>query len=103
MSQRDLSELVGTLNHQQVSKHERSTIIPSLVTALSYHLVFSVPIAELFPGLYETISINIEEHVRELEKKLQGSPAKGRAAHIIARKLEWLWERQHSADQASAT
>ena len=93
MTQRELANLVGHIAHHQVSQHERSRAIPSLLTALSYQAVFGVPITELFPGVYETIRANIEERLQRVEKTLQESTAKGRAAETIARKLEWLWER----------
>jgi transcriptional regulator with XRE-family HTH domain len=95
LNQRELAELVGLIGHHQVSIHERSVAFPSLMAALSYEAVFGVPVSELFPGLYEPIRMNIEEQLTEMEKKLQGSTAKGHAAQIIARKLEWLWARKN--------
>lgn len=95
MSQRELAELVGIIKDHQISTHERSVAIPSLFVALSYQAVFRVPIAELFPGLYETIQAGVEDRLSEMERRLQESTAKGRRAHVVARKLEWLWERKN--------
>ncbi len=95
MSQRELAELVGIIAHHQVSIHERSVAFPSLMAALSYQAIFGVPVAELFPGLYEPILVNIEMRLSEMEHRLQDSSAKGRSAEIIARKLEWLWARRN--------
>ena len=97
MSQRELAELVGLIARHQISMHERSAAFPSLLVALSYQAVFGVSIAELFPGLYDTVRLNIDERLAELEKMLQDSTAKGRKARIVARKLEWLWERKNPA------
>ena len=97
MSQRELAELIGLIQHHQVSKHERSTAIPSLLVALSYEIVFCVSVAELFPGLYETVRMNVEERLLQMEKSLQESSAKGRRAYAVARRLEWLWERRNPA------
>lgn len=95
MSQRELAELLGIIGHHQVSIHERSVAFPSLMAALSYEAIFGVSVAELFPGLYEPLRMNIEERLSDLEEKLKNSTAKGRAAHVIARKLEWLWARRN--------
>jgi len=95
MNQRELAELVGIIAQHQISTHERSVAFPSLMAALSYQAVFCVSVAELFPGLYESIQMNIEERLSALEKRLQESTAKGRSAQVIARKLEWLWERKN--------
>lgn len=95
MNQRELAELVGIIAQHQISTHERSVALPSLIAALSYQAIFCVSIAELFPGLYEPIQMNIEERLSELEMRLRESTAKGRSAQAIARKLEWLWARKN--------
>jgi DNA-binding XRE family transcriptional regulator len=97
LTQRELAELVGIVAHHQVSLHERSVAIPSLLAALTYQVIFCAPVSELFPGMYESISANVEDRLQWIEKSLQDSTAKGRAAEIIARKLEWLWERKNPA------
>jgi transcriptional regulator with XRE-family HTH domain len=97
MTQREVAEIIGVIAHHQVSNHERSGAIPSLLAALSYQVVFSVSAAELFPGLYETIRLNVEARLAELEDRLRESTAKGRKGQVIARKLEWLCERKKLA------
>jgi DNA-binding XRE family transcriptional regulator len=96
LSQRELAELVGFIADHQVSKHERSAAIPSLLIALSYSVVFLIPLEQLLPGIAETIQLNVENRLEEMEKKLNEGPAKGRKAQAIARKLEWLSERRIS-------
>lgn len=95
MNQRELAELVGFIAQHQISVHERFQAFPSIETALSYQAVFRIPVAELFPGLYEPILTNIEIRLSEMEKRLLESTAKGRSAEVIARKLEWLWARKN--------
>ena len=95
MNQRELAELVGVIAHHQVSLHERSLAFPTLMAALAYEVVFRVSIAELFPALSESIRMNVEARLATMEKLLENSTAKGRAAHVIARKLEWLWMRKN--------
>lgn len=97
MSQREVAELVGFIAHHQVSNHEQLTTIPTLFVALSYQVIFAVPVAELFPGLFETIRHNIEGRLMTMEKALQDSIAKGRKAETVARKLEWLAQRRNPA------
>jgi DNA-binding XRE family transcriptional regulator len=95
LSQRELAHIIGYVTQAPVSEHERSVTIPALLIALSYEVVFRVPLSELFPALYRTVEINIEEQLTRMEDELQQSSAKGRRAVYIARKLEWLWERRN--------
>jgi DNA-binding XRE family transcriptional regulator len=97
MSQRELAELIRIIEHHQVSNHERSCAVPSLLAALSYQAVFSVPITELFPGIYETIRLNVEEQLGELEVRLQNTTPKGRPAQGTAQKLDWICKRRNPA------
>lgn len=95
LSQRELAHIVGYITQAPVSEHERSVTIPALLIALSYEVVFRVPLSELFPALYRTVEANIEEQLTKIESELQESTAKGRRAAYVARKLEWLWERRN--------
>jgi DNA-binding XRE family transcriptional regulator len=93
LTQRELAKLIGYLSHSQVSSHERAETLPSLLIALGYQAVFRVPVAELFPGIYETVNMGIEERLAAIESDLQQSTIKGRRAQAIARRLEWFYER----------
>lgn len=101
-SRHELAEIVGLFNEMQVGRHERFDTIPSLVAALSYEAIFRIPVAELFPGLYETVAQGIEERLLALEQTLQEKSARGRNAHIIALKLVWLNQRKGSATTDSS-
>jgi len=94
LSQRELAQIVGFFTGVQVSKHERSVVIPALLIAVGYEVIFRVSIAELFPGLYQSVEGRIAEYLANMEEELQQSTAKGRRAALTARKLEWLWERR---------
>lgn len=96
-TRRELADLIGLFTETQVARHERSATIPSLMAALSYQAVFRIPITELFPGLYDTIALGIEERLSALEQSLGNSSARGRKANIIAIKLVWLNERKDSS------
>ena len=95
LSQSELAEVLGLISEWRISEHERSITIPRLLTAISYEIIFNVPISKLFPGVYETVRGNVESRLAELEARLQESDAKGRAATPIARKLEWIYERKN--------
>lgn len=88
-SQRELAEILGLVSAAQVSRHERSVTIPSLLGAISYEVLFKVPIAELFPGIYETVQQKVEASLAQMEHELQQSTAKGQKASRIAFRLEW--------------
>lgn len=94
LSQRELAGILGGVTASQVSRHERSVALPSLLAALGYQVVFQTPVSDIFPGLYFTVESAIEERLRALEGHLGNSTAKGRSALPIARRLEWLSERK---------
>jgi transcriptional regulator with XRE-family HTH domain len=95
LSQKELGVLLGYPDKGQVSRHERLTTMPSLLTALTYQAIFCVPISELFPGVYEAVKQSVEERLENLKEKWHGSEATGPNAELVARKLEWSWERNN--------
>jgi hypothetical protein len=97
LSQKELGQLLGYPSEGTVSRHERLCSTPPFQVALGYEAVFRVPVAELFPGAFERIRQDVEERIARMERGLQDSSAKGREAARIARKLEWIWERQNQA------
>ena len=94
LSQKDLAQILGSIGEIQVSRHERSVAVASLLTALGYEAVFKVPISELFPGLYETVAAGIEDRLAKMEDELKQSCAKGRGAASMAHRIEWLSQRK---------
>lgn len=102
LSQKELGQLLGYPSEGTVSRHERLCSTPPLHIALGYEAVFRVPISELFPGVYEHIHHAVEARIDSLKQQLQESAARGRAAARIARKLEWIWERQNQAQMANS-
>ena len=73
LSQKRLAEILGTVSESQVSRHERSSGLPTILAALAYQAVFQRPVSEIFPGLYHTVEIGIEERLTELAEKLGSS------------------------------
>jgi transcriptional regulator with XRE-family HTH domain len=95
LSQSELAHILGFRSGIPVSRHERSVSVPDLLTAFGYEAVFQVPIAQIFPGLYETVELGIEERLARMEDDLGQSAAKGREAIPVARKLEFLCGRRN--------
>lgn len=63
--------------------------------ALCYQAIFRVPISDLFPGHYERTQRIIEERLARMAHDLQQRSGRDRGAAMIARKLEWMWERNN--------
>jgi transcriptional regulator with XRE-family HTH domain len=95
LSQKELAMLLGYPDEGPVSRHERLYCTPPFHIALGYEAVFSVSVSELFPAAFEEVSQAVEVRLKRLESRLQNSTDKGRKAVLIARKLEWMWERQN--------
>jgi DNA-binding XRE family transcriptional regulator len=95
LSQREIAHLLGYPDQGPVSRHERLCCVPPLMIALSYQAIFCVPVSDLFPGAYDAISQAVEERLAKMKDDLHQRSAKGRNAAMIARKLEWMWERQN--------
>jgi transcriptional regulator with XRE-family HTH domain len=95
LSQKEIAQLLGYPDHEPVSRHERSCYLPSLMIALGYQAILKVPVSYLFPGAFETVNQAVEERIANMERSLQQCSAKGRNASMIARKLEWMWERRN--------
>jgi len=69
--------------------------MPPFKIALAYQALFRVPVSELFPGKYEAVKQDVEARLAKMAENLHNRTAKGREASMIARKLEWIWEREN--------
>src|SRR6185437_6826478 len=94
LSQRDLARVLGLESYEFVARQERSRTMPSLALALSYQILFRVPVSEIFVGVTQRLELDIEARLIQLEEHLGEQSARGRAAAATARKLEWLIERR---------
>lgn len=65
-TQQQVAEIIGYHSHTDVSRYEYGRRLPSLVTALKLEIVYRVPVAFLFPGLYR----ELKEQLREREERL---------------------------------
>jgi transcriptional regulator with XRE-family HTH domain len=94
LTQAELAEILGFNAETPISEHERSQVVPNLLTAMAYEVIFGIPISHQFLGLFEAVEASVEIRLAQLEKRLQDSEAKGRDAILTARKLEFLHMRQ---------
>jgi transcriptional regulator with XRE-family HTH domain len=86
-TQLELAELLGFRGSAVVSLLESGERMPSLVIAFSYEVIFRVPAAELFPGLFDGVEEEVLTRAYELFERLQGDPSK-----ITRAKLDLLQE-----------
>ena len=98
LSQRELARLIGFAD-ESVCRHERSESLPPLPTALSYEVIFGVPISELFPGLRLSVEEAVEKRITAFERELQERSARSpREADRHAQKFAWLDQRRAVAE-----
>ena len=93
MSLTEAARILGYGHSGEISRHERQASTPSLRAALRYEALYRVPIRKLFPALFEEEKKAVEERLSTLFEECRQSTAKGRIGAMIARKLEWAWER----------
>jgi hypothetical protein len=74
------------VSESQVSRHERSSGLPTILAALAYQAVFQMPVSEIFPGLYHTVEISIEERLNELAQKPGSNEVDDTIKEFIARR-----------------
>jgi len=98
-TQYEVAEVLDYLNRDVVSRHERQESIPSLLVALSYEALYHVPVSEIFAGLAKATEFRVEAQLAEFQSHLGRQSAVGPRAAAIARKLEWLGERQSSGNK----
>lgn len=98
LTQHELATILGYKRDAQVCRHERADVTPTFLIALGYEILFRVPLAELFPGVYETVERAIEQRVAQMEEAFQQESGKGPGAEATARKLEWFWARRSAIE-----
>jgi DNA-binding XRE family transcriptional regulator len=102
LSQGDLGRVLGYRNEETVARHERFEATPPLEVAISYEIVFRVPIAQMFAGLRAELEMRVEGSLAELEGDLGARSAQGSDAPATARKLIWLSGRRDIPAQTLA-
>jgi DNA-binding transcriptional regulator YiaG len=55
LSQKAVARLLGHISTAMISRYERGKSVPPLSTALRLEIIYRVPVAFLFPGLYDQL------------------------------------------------
>lgn len=96
LSSKELGVLLG-YDETAILRHEKFQSTPSLLMALSYEVIFGVSISELFAGLRESVAQDVEGRIAQFKQILEEESGHGPRATIVARKLEWIYERSGAA------
>ena len=92
---KEVAHLLGYAHGGEISRHERLSSLPPFKVALQYEALYRAPISILFPGLFEEAKREVEGKLAALIVRCHQSTAGGREGSMIARKLEWAWEREN--------
>jgi len=92
---KEVAHLLGYEHGGEISRHEQLSSFPPFIIALRYEVLYRAPISILFPGLFEEARKEVEDRLTTLIECCKQSTARGREGAMIARKLEWAWEREN--------
>ena len=92
---KEVANLLGYSHGGEISRHERLSSFPPFKIALRYEALYRTPVSVLFPGLFEEAKKEVEGKLATLVECCNQSTARGREGSMIARKLEWAWEREN--------
>lgn len=85
VTQHEAEIILGYRTRGAVSRHERLESLPPLLIALSYEVLYRVPVSELFAGLTNAVELGVEERLAEFETFLGEQDGRGPQAAAIAR------------------
>jgi DNA-binding XRE family transcriptional regulator len=86
LSQKDLAFLLGVKDWAKIPKYEKFQHLPNLKTVLACQALFSVPVAELFAGIYEQVEKETSKRAGILQRKMQNT----KSNRVNTRKAEFL-------------
>ena len=61
LTQKQVSRLLGQRDASMVSHYEHNRALPPLLVALSLEIIYRVPVAFLFPAMYDDLKRRIRE------------------------------------------
>ena len=70
-TQKHVAQLLGYRDTSMVSHYEHSRALPPLLVALSLEIIYRVPVAFLFPVMYDELKKHIRRHEEALGAPLQ--------------------------------
>lgn len=72
LTQKELAFLLGFNHPAKISRYERSSQNPRLITVIAYEVVFQTVSRNLFGGLFERVETETRQRIRQLlEMKLE--------------------------------
>jgi transcriptional regulator with XRE-family HTH domain len=81
LTQKEMAHLLGCQSPATVCQYEARSREPDLRTALAYQVAFSVPIEELFPGIFGQVEEDVIRRADHLAKQLTGANGNPALAH----------------------
>ncbi len=72
----DLAYLMGWKSEGVVSRLEKKQRPPSARVVIGCYIIFGTRAAELFPGIFKGVEVEVMARVWELYEKIQGDPSK---------------------------
>jgi transcriptional regulator with XRE-family HTH domain len=68
-TQKQVARLLGHRDASMVSHYEHGRALPPLAVALGLEIIYRVPVAFLFPAMYD----ELKKEIREQEQSLEGA------------------------------
>jgi transcriptional regulator with XRE-family HTH domain len=68
LSQEEVAFMLGKKSGEQVSRHERFSLVPTLETALEYEAIYKKPVSELFAGIFDAASDRVADRAEILDE-----------------------------------
>ena len=84
LSQEEVAFLLGCRWGTKLSQYECYSREPSLLTAFECHIIFKVPLDELFPGIYERARKRVTPRARRLIARVEQKPSSSKSARKLA-------------------
>jgi transcriptional regulator with XRE-family HTH domain len=69
-TQRQVAKLLGQSDASMISHYEHSRALPPLAVALGLEIIYRIPVAFLFPGMYDSL----KDRIRKNEEMLAETP-----------------------------
>ncbi len=68
LTQKQVSRLLGHHDTSMISHYEHGRSLPPLAVALSLEIILRVPVAFLFPAMYDDLKLRIRQQEQELAR-----------------------------------
>jgi transcriptional regulator with XRE-family HTH domain len=69
-SQKEIAFLLNCQCGSKISRYENGKRIPNLLTAFSYEVIFNVPLAEIFAGVYKRVEQRTNKRMQILVREM---------------------------------